>query len=415
MPKTINVKISGRFCEGVAGFHADLPCYEGDLDLKSLFDEAKDGRVERFDEMDCEYAFALSDGVIAVLARDVLGIKPLWYAVHDGCVYFSSLRYELRQRLPAAGIKELNPREILLFNLQEQEIWAVGRRFFEPSPPPPDFETARKRLRELLFKAIAKRLKHGKRVGILFSGGVDSTLIAIICKHLNADFVCYTAGVSWGETEAEDLVWARTSAKLHGFELEEAVVRFDEVEELIKEVLTMLEEPDVVKVGVALPLLAACRLAADETRVVFSGLGSEELFAGYERHRTVSLERLNDACLEGLLSMHERDLYRDYVVATSQNLELLLPFLDKQLVPFALGLPAAWKLYQSDSGVVNKYILRCVAIDVGVDKSVALRGKKAAQYGSGFDKALKKLAKRRGFRKKTDYLTTLLKEMLKES
>jgi len=64
---------------------------------------------------------------------------------------------------------------------------------------------------------------------------------------------------------------------------------------------------------------------------------------------------------------------------------------------------------------VNKYILRCVAIDVGVDKSVALRGKKAAQYGSGFDKALKKLAKRRGFRKKTDYLTTLLKEVLKES
>lgn len=405
--------ISGHFCEGEAGVRADITCYEGVPDLKSLFEEVKAGRIEALD-LDCDYAFAFSDGGVVVLVRDVLGVRPLWYTVHDYCIYFSSLRGELRRRLPvSAEVKALNPRELLLFNFREREMRTVRRRFFEALSPPSDFEVAKERLRELLFDAVAKRLEQGRRVGVLFSGGVDSTLLAMICKHLGADFVCYAAGVSWSGTEAEDLRWARASAELHGFELEEAVVRFDEVEPLVKEVLKILEEPDVVKVGVALPLLAACRLAARDVSVVFSGLGSEELFAGYERHRAAGLERLNEACLEGLLSMHERDLYRDYVVAAAQGLELRLPFLDRRLVTFALGLPAAWKLHCDidSSGVVSKYILRLVAASVGVNEAVALRRKRAAQYGSGFDKALKKLAKQHGFKRKSDYLMALSRQL----
>ncbi len=68
-------------------------------------------------------------------------------------------------------------------------------------------------------------------------------------------------------------------------------------------------------------------------RVLFSGLGSEELFAGYERHLKSS--DINKECYNGLLNIYERDLYRDDVVTMFNNIELRVPFLDRDLISLA--------------------------------------------------------------------------------
>ena len=134
---------------------------------------------------------------------------------------------------------------------------------------------------------------------------------------------------------------------------------------------------------------------------MFSGLGSEELFAGYERH--TKAKNINKECFNGLLSMYERDITRDLAVAKAQNINLRVPYLEKELIQYSLKIPEKYKLTKDK----NKLILREVAEQLGL-KEFAWRKKRAAQYGSKFDRALLKLAKRNGFKYKKEYLESLL-------
>ncbi|MFH1510456.1 MAG: diphthine--ammonia ligase, partial [Candidatus Woesearchaeota archaeon] len=137
----------------------------------------------------------------------------------------------------------------------------------------------------------------------------------------------------------------------------------------------------------------------DGCRVIFSGLGSEELFAGYERHRN-SLD-INQECISGLLKMYERDLYRDDVVTMYNGLELRTPFLDTKLVDYSLKIPAGKKL-----GSEDKLVLRSVARNIGIPEFISGRKKRAAQYGSNFLKGIDKLSRRSGHKTKSSYLST---------
>ena len=149
-----------------------------------------------------------------------------------------------------------------------------------------------------------------------------------------------------------------------------------------------------MKLSVACTFWFACaRAERDGVRCLFSGLGSEELFAGYERHRQST--EPNKECLAGLRKMHERDLYRDDVITMHHGIELRLPFLDRALVSYALKVPAKYKIVPDDTGKpVDKKIMRDAAILLGVPSNVAFRPKKAAQYGSWIMKQLMRLAKR---------------------
>ena len=80
----------------------------------------------------------------------------------------------------------------------------------------------------------------------------------------------------------------------------------------------------------------------DGCKVIFSGLGSEEIFAGYDRHKLS--HDINKECLYGLIKIYERDLYRDDVITMYSNLELRLPFLDKKLVSYALNISPKLKI-----------------------------------------------------------------------
>ena len=100
--------------------------------------------------------------------------------------------------------------------------------------------------------------------------------------------------------------------------------------------------------------------------------------------------------------MYERDLYRDDVITMDNSMELRLPFLDVELIDYALKIPEKYKI----KGEVTKYILREIALDKGIPKEYSFRKKTAAQYGSKFDYALGKLAKQNKFPSKSAYLRT---------
>jgi asparagine synthase (glutamine-hydrolysing) len=141
---------------------------------------------------------------------------------------------------------------------------------------------------------------------------------------------------------------------------------------------------------------AAEEAKKDGVKILFSGLGSEEIFAGYERHK---VKDVNQECWRGLGLMWDRDMVRDFAIANKLNIELRTPFLDSEVIKAAMQIPGNKKLNKRG----NKLILREIASDLGLGE-FAFRKKVAAQYGSNIDRAILKLAKKKGFKFKKDSL-----------
>ena len=265
-------------------------------------------------------------------------------------------------------------------------------------------ERAKREVAETLESAIKKRAV--QKQGVLLSGGVDSSLIAFILKKLNCSFTCYTVGIE----NSDDILWAQKVAKEYGFNFKYKIFSLEEFEKIVKDVIKILNDADIVKVSVGSVLYAAGRLAlSDGNNVLFGGLGSEELFAGYKRHEDAlknnDFEALHKECWNGLRNMWARDLTRDFAIAKHLSLDLRTPFLDKELVKAAMNIHPMLKMNKDD----KKIILREAAEFIGLKKEFAWRRKQAAQYGSNFVNGIEKLAKKNGFKFKKDYLQSLIR------
>ncbi len=370
---------------------------DAELLLMIIEEKGIDNLKETLDELDGVFALAYWFGDTLYLARDLIGLKPIWYSLADSFAFASEKKALIKIDYPDA--LELNPRKILKYRISHNQVEFSNREFFKTKPEVkgnPEATTEK-----LIREAIRKRLPE-KKFGIMFSGGIDSTLLAQICKQLGRDFTCYIAALKdKAKQEPEDLKYSKIVAKKLGFNLKIVEIDLDDVEDYLKKIIPLIENTSVVRVGVALTLYAACEAASkDGNKVIFSGIGPEEIFAGYHRHK--KSPDINQECLFGLLKLYDRDMYRDDVVAMRNNLELRAPFLDKKLVEYALRIPAKHKLNKDQ----DKLILRKIAMKLGIPKDIANRKKRAAQYGSNFDKALSKLARRRGHYFRPDYLKT---------
>jgi asparagine synthase (glutamine-hydrolysing) len=127
----------------------------------------------------------------------------------------------------------------------------------------------------------------------------------------------------------------------------------------------------------------------DGLKVVIAGQGADELFAGYRRYLRVSGAGLEEELLMDIERIAEVKLQRDDAIAMANSLELRVPYLDREVVGIALGLSADYKIKEGR----RKHILRLVARKKGLPEFIVERGKKAVQYSTGVEKALRMLAK----------------------
>jgi asparagine synthetase B (glutamine-hydrolysing) len=252
------------------------------------------------------------------------------------------------------------------------------------------------KLKQLILDAVGKRVK--EPVAIAFSGGVDSSVIALCCQILGRKFALYSVGLQG----SEDLdMAAKISVKMK-WPIELKILTLPEAEHIIHEVIRVTGRNDIVSVGVGAVGYAV--MAMIHEKKLLTGLGSEEIFAGYERHKkSMNENRVNEECWKGLECLWDRDLVRDTMIACFFKVDVECPFLDKELVRFAMQIDPSMKISDSE----KKIILREAAVELGLDREFAFRKKKAAQYGSSLDKAIQKLAKINGFKYKKDYLESL--------
>jgi len=366
--------------------------------LEIITKQGKEKIRKTLGQLDGDYAFCYWDDDEVILARDLIGVKPLFYS-HSGSFAFASEKKVL-ERLGYTYIRELNPRKIIKYNVNNDSLQEIHRDFYKITPQNKDTkEKIKQDLKATLITAVKKRLPEQK-LGILFSGGIDSSLLALICKSLHKDFTCYTAVLDEPSmSQADDLIYAERAAKELGFPLKVKKIRLRDAAEYLTKVVPLIEDTNVTKAGVGITFFPACELAKkDGIKVLFSGLGSEEIFGGYQRHKQA--RDINKECVSGLMKMYERDTYRDDVITMANSLELRVPYLDHALIDFALKIPGKYKI---DNGK-EKIILREVAQELGLNPLFAERKKKAAQYGSKMHRAIEKLTRSAGFKLKSEYL-----------
>ena len=359
--------------------------------------------------LDGAFSFISMSGQRVVAARDVFGFEPLFWGEDERRVAFASSRKAL-WRIGLRNVTHFPPGCIIM---AEGEAKTVSKVLDLDRPRVVDvgLDAAAHRLVETLASAFSG-YRGIEEVGVLFSGGVDSSVVAKISGDVGLKPRLYGAAVE-GVRDVE--VIERSASEL-GYGVLLRVISVDEAEDYLRKTLLSVEEANLMAATIGLPMYAVMELAAgDGVNRVFSGQGADELFGGYARYRRIVGEgngRLHDAMWHDVTHIGEANLLRDSAIASANNVDLCLPFLRLGVVDFAMSLPIGLKVRGVEDGL-RKHVLREAAKLLGLPKSIVCMPKKAVQYSSGSEAAIKKLARSKGENPR-EYVGRVLREVLRE-
>ena len=331
--------------------------------------------------IDGDFAFAVYDGENLAIARDSLGVKPLFYSQNDDFKAFASARQSLKE-IGCSDINTLKP-EHILYNWEDiSPAQALYEKVFEGDVSKID---------KMLKLSVSKRIDGLNELGVIFSGGVDSSYLALLLKEISANIPLKITLYAVGAEGSKDLEAAKYASKFLNLDLKICEVTEDMIRESLPEVVRAIGDDNLMKAGVGLTTYFATKmLSQDNLKVAISGQGADELFGGYKRYlKSFVDDTLNYDIREDISNMYHVNLERDDACSMLNSVELRLPFLDKNLVELALNIPDNKKIVSMHDDM-RKSILRKLAFEEGLDYEIAYRPKKAAQYGTGIDKILRK-------------------------
>ena len=331
--------------------------------------------------IDGDYSFAVYDGENLAIARDPLGVKPLFYAQNDDLKGFASTRESLKE----VGFKDINTLkpEHILYNWNDiSPAQAVYEKVFDGDVDKID---------KFLRLSLVKRIEGLREVGVIFSGGVDSSYLALLLKEISENIPLKVTLYAVGVEGSKDVEAAIKASKSINLPLEVCEVTEEMIRESLPQVVKAIGDDNLMKIGVGLTTYFATKMVArDGIKVAISGQGADELFGGYKRYLKSFVEgTLNFELREDISNMYHVNLERDDACSMLNSVELRLPFLDKALVELVLNVPDNKKIV-SIHDEMRKSFLRKLAFEEGLDYDIAYRPKKAAQYGTGIDKILRK-------------------------
>ena len=266
------------------------------------------------------FAFALWDGDTQslLLARDALGVKPLYLEHFKNEFYFASelkalprasLSFDYSsldrymtylwspgQGTPVAEVSQLGPGQALWVNngkIHQQFSWyqLPIARYVSRTPYLSKLDSIRGTAK-YLRNAVHRQLVSDVPVGAFLSGGLDSSSVVAFARERNPDLRCFTIQVSETADEgfSDDLPYARNVAHHLGVPLEVVHIDATRMASGLEEMVWQLDEP--LADPAPLNVLYISRLARDHgIKVLLSGAGGDDLFTGYRRHLALQNER----------------------------------------------------------------------------------------------------------------------------
>jgi len=358
-----------------------------------------------------DYAFAVMEKNQIFIASDVMGVKPLYWSENENYIAFASEKKPL-WNLGLTNVSTFQPGNLAIINNKGIFLHKV-QSLLHPEIIDVSLDEAVVKLRELLFLSLRRRLNRLKvsPIAVSFSGGLDSSLVAKALDMLGKKVILYSVGLD----EAHDLQAAEYAASELNLPLRVRVLSPEEIEGYMSKVIYAIEDVDLMKTGVGIPFYAACELVnKDKMRVILTGQGSDELFAGYDKYLRVLInqgyDRLQNELWMDLTQMHEINLQRDDSIAMANGVELGCPFLDLDLVNAAMSINPRLKI-AGPTDLLRKRVLREVAKSLGLSQLIVDKPKKSIQYGSGSEKAMRQLSKSKGFKDPRKFINSVFKQI----
>ncbi len=386
LPSEVVPRVRAYACQGARVAVLDGHVYHAEgseLTDAELVLSLYDRHGPRFAEaLDGDFACAIADGDELILARDAVGLKPLYYSHQDGGFYFAS---EAKALCPVADdIKEFPPGQVYTS--------ADGLRSYTPHPEEtPDFdnpEQAAQVLAELVERAVERRMADGVAEGALLSGGLDSSIIACLAKECRPDLQTFTVGLGDGE----DLECAREVARYLGTKHHEYTYTEGEIIEVLPQVIYYLESFEEDCVTGAVANYFAARLAAQHIGCVLTGEGSDEFLGGYHELKVAKDEEELQRMMDRLIAVaYNTGLQRLDRMMAAHSLEFRTPFLNRAVIDFCRRIPARWKVYGPEQ--VEKWILR-QAFSNRLPQHIVWRIKRPFATGAGSSAIMGSLAEK---------------------
>ena len=242
---------------------------------------------------------------------------------------------------------------------------------------------------DALFVTVTENLRGINKIGIAFSGGVDSTLLAMICKNMKIDTTLLTVGFP----DSNDIEFSKSIS--HKINMNHKILEIEksDLPVITKKIKNEISCSNTSHIENCIAFSYIAKLASNnDTSVVLTANGFDELFCGYNNFRFIfnqGSDTINKTIESKILN--ELELTNEIKqVAKEYRVSILQPFLSKGFISVAMKFPIYNKIVGNDD-VLRKHIIRKIALSFDLPPEVIFRRKKAIQYGSLIHKYYKKI------------------------
>lgn len=273
--------------------------------LVHLFEEERENFLHKINGM---FAFAIYDTETRslFLARDRIGIKPLYYYFDGRRLIFSSeikaivksglvplelneavvyqyltQHYSIPPDTLIKGVESIKPGHYMYVAdgaVEQRQYWDIESNIDDE---PLSYREAERETESLLLDSVTKRLMSDVPLGLFLSGGIDSSLIAVLMHRIVGDGI-KTFSIGFHEKEFSELPYARTVSKMISSDHSEIIMTPREIMDNIESVIWFRETP--ISQPSDIPMFLLSRAAAKKVKVVLTGEGGDEVFAGYSKY-----------------------------------------------------------------------------------------------------------------------------------
>ncbi len=246
------------------------------------------------------------------------------------------------------------------------------------------------KLHEQMIQSIKNSVK-SKKIGIAFSGGVDSTVLAKICYDTGYQIILLTIGFEG----SHDIEFSKKIAEMLGSKHIIGTIPDKSFPKVAKKINQTINSENLSWNENCIAFYYVSELAKKHgVEAVLTSNGIDELFCGYNAYRE-AIDKGEDAVVSLMdvkLDNEIKMMKAVNTVSSEFGVTILQPFLSKEFIEFAKGIPISEKIKDKDD-LIRKHIVRNLALAIKIPKESALKRKKALQYGSLIHKNLVKARK----------------------
>jgi asparagine synthase (glutamine-hydrolysing) len=337
-----------------------------------------------------DFSFVIAEPQRIIAGRDSIGVQPLYYGENRSVAALASNRKALWK----LGLEKTwsFPPGHLAFVSHGGFTFKPVKTLVYSKPKPITMQKAAEALQKMLEQSVRMRVLGISEIAVGFSGGLDSSVVAFLAKKYGANVQLVHVSLE-NRPETEE---AKRAADELELPIQVCLFKEADVEKVVSKVVEIIEDPYPVKVSIGVPFYWTAEKTAEAGfRVLLAGQGADELFGGYQRYVNDYLlygeEKVRRTMFNDVVRLHESNIERDVKICSFHDVELRLPFASYEIADFALSLPVELKI-QKKADSLRKLVLRKVAENIGLPASITQKPKRAVQYSTGINDALKKIA-----------------------